>query len=397
MNRELLTKRKPSSAPKDSGSGQGSALALEMKTPLIHAISDMPWPAAILDRNLCILNLSQGWRLHLPIEISEWKGRSLVEVFSFQFSGWSSACEDCLRGLSYRGQEEKFRDSQGNDRVLHWEIHPWWTPDGHVGGPILYINETTNRVRLEKELSEARASKVMAAQLSAVGEMAASVAHEINNPLAILQGKATILQKLARENRITEEKVLQESEKMIRASQRISRILQSLKFVARNGERDPLISCHIPSVLAEVLELASERFRSNNVQLKISVNPEHRVYCRQVQLGQVLLNLLNNAFDAVFGFEKAWVDVQSFSVGEKIYISVTDSGNGLIPEVANKIMQPFFTTKELGQGTGLGLSISRAIVEAHDGRLFLDDSGPHTRFVIELPQGNGNEQVLLAG
>ncbi len=365
-----------------------AALAMDPNNwdSIAQVISLSPNPMALLDRQSKLLALSEGWCAQLPVESENWQGQPLTSVFPFQFSGWAMACEDCLKGFSHCGPVEKFVDAQLVERTLQWQLRPWWTDVGHVGGIILYVEEMTCQVQLEKELEEARANRVLAAQLSAVGEMAASVAHEINNPLAILQGKATILQKLGRQGTLSIEKVIQEADKMIHASMRISKILQSLRFVARNGDQDPLVSCHVLSVLEEVLELAEDRFRNHNIDLRLNVDRQHWVLCRQVQLGQVLLNLMNNAFDAVYGNAGAWLEVRSFVLADKVYLAVTDSGQGLVPEVAEKIMRPFFTTKGLGKGTGLGLSISQAIIEGHGGRLFLDDSGPHTCFVIELPK-----------
>ena len=98
----------------------------------------------------------------------------------------------------------------------------------------------------------------------------------------------------------------------------------------------------------------------------------------------MLLNLLNNAFDAVQALPEKWVRVMVSEEGDSVNISVTDSGRGIPREIADKAMQPFFTTKPVGKGTGLGLSISNAIVEAHHGRLWIDSRGPNTRIILSL-------------
>jgi signal transduction histidine kinase len=103
----------------------------------------------------------------------------------------------------------------------------------------------------------------------------------------------------------------------------------------------------------------------------------------------VILNLLNNAVDAVGPLADKWVEVQVKGIGEEVEISVMDSGSGIPEKLRDKIGQPFFTTKTIGQGTGLGLSISKGIVEAHGGRLSLDLECEHTRFLVRLPKGGG--------
>jgi len=105
------------------------------------------------------------------------------------------------------------------------------------------------------------------------------------------------------------------------------------------------------------------------------------------------LNLLNNAFDAVSNFEQKekWVRLTVERLPRGVEFSMTDSGPGIPRELRPKIMQPFFTTKPVGQGTGLGLSISRGIIEAHSGRFYLDETSERTRFVVWLPALDGPE------
>jgi C4-dicarboxylate-specific signal transduction histidine kinase len=111
------------------------------------------------------------------------------------------------------------------------------------------------------------------------------------------------------------------------------------------------------------------------------------VLCREVQLSQVIINLVNNASDAIIDLPEKWIelDVTKDETGKKIIISLTDSGNGIPQEIAKKLMTAFFSTKGVGKGTGLGLSISQKIINEHQGDLFLDQSCQHTRFIIELP------------
>jgi C4-dicarboxylate-specific signal transduction histidine kinase len=121
------------------------------------------------------------------------------------------------------------------------------------------------------------------------------------------------------------------------------------------------------------------------VNLDIVAVEDGQVNCRPTQLSQVLLNLLSNAFDAVSALSEKWVRLTVTQEEQKLIIKVIDSGNGIPSDIAEKIMQPFFTTKVIGKGTGLGLSISRGIIESHEGALFYDPSEKNTTFVIELP------------
>ena len=108
--------------------------------------------------------------------------------------------------------------------------------------------------------------------------------------------------------------------------------------------------------------------------------------CRSTQIEQVLLNLLSNSYDAIVNTPGPWILIVVKSNGQTAEISVTDSGKGIAPEIVSKIMQPFYTTKEVGKGTGLGLSISLGIIKSHHGEFYYDQNSKNTRFVIQLPK-----------
>ncbi len=108
--------------------------------------------------------------------------------------------------------------------------------------------------------------------------------------------------------------------------------------------------------------------------------------CRPAQVLQVLVNLLNNAFDAIQNNTEKWVRLGVEDAGDQLVISVTDSGKGIPSETAQQTLQAFFTTKPPGKGTGLGLSLSREIAESHHGSLTIDTKKPNTCFVLRLPK-----------
>ena len=215
--------------------------------------------------------------------------------------------------------------------------------------------------------------------------MASGIAHEINNPLAIIKGKAYQILKRLENGEVNVDFLSKEVSKIEQNSLRIVKIIKGLRTFSRHGEADPFKGVSFKSILDDVLELCYERFKYQGVELKVSGDLSTEIRCQETQLAQVVLNLINNAHDAVVDTPKPWVHVHADNDGESLRITVTDSGPGISEEIAQKIMQPFFTTKEVGMGTGLGLSISKGIVEIHGGRLFLDRNCPNTRFVIDLP------------
>ena len=175
---------------------------------------------------------------------------------------------------------------------------------------------------------------------------------------------------------------------------RIAGIVRSLQTLSRDAEQDPRQLVELGAIIEETLGICREKFRNAGVELRAEPIPAGiGVLCRPNEISQVLLNLLNNAFDAVEGREERWVGVKVRREGGKVEILVEDSGPGVPEENRERILEPFFTTKPVGKGTGLGLSISRVLLERHSGRLRLDEAADCTRFIIELPS-HEQEQKL---
>lgn len=236
--------------------------------------------------------------------------------------------------------------------------------------------------------------KIMAsAKMASLGEMAGGVAHEINNPLAVIQGKSyQIITKLEKQS-FDPQKVKTDLEKIIAHTERIAKIVSGLRSFSRNANQDPMAEFKVHQTINEVLDFCSARFKNHGVELEINV-PENLIFeCRSVQISQVLLNLIYNSFDAVQTLEHKWIRVEAKDLNEFIEIRITDSGHGIPSQVAERMMDPFFTTKELGKGTGLGLSVSLGIIEDHNGKLTYDSFSPNTCFNILLPKKQNAAQL----
>lgn len=264
--------------------------------------------------------------------------------------------------------------------------HTVWTNVKLSNGNVISIGQDVGeKKRQEQLIKDQQARMISSAKLSSLGEMASGIAHEINNPLAIIKGKAYHILKKLEAGEVNNEFLIKEISKIEQNSLRIVKIIKGLRTFSRHGEGDPFQVVTFKSLLDDVLELCYERFKYQGVLLKTTGDLSTDILCQETQIAQVLLNLINNAYDAVSTMPDPWVEVNVYKGEEFIRISVTDSGHGITFEIAAKIMQPFFTTKEVGVGTGLGLSISKGIIEMHDGNFYLDHNCPNTRFVIELP------------
>jgi signal transduction histidine kinase len=241
------------------------------------------------------------------------------------------------------------------------------------------------RERAERELAESRQTAITAAKMAALGEMSASVAHEVNNPLSAILLRAQRLDMLARTDTVDVAAVRKTAHDIDRTVDRIRRIVDALRAFARQGDEDPLRPERLAPIIEDTVELCHHRFRLRGVELTVDPIPDGvLVLCRGTQIAQVLLNLLSNAYDAVENQDERWVRISVTAGDAEVQIAVVDSGPGVPKEIAARIMEPFYTTKEIGRGTGLGLSLSGGIAAAHGGRLELDAGARPTRFVLTL-------------
>jgi two-component system, NtrC family, sensor kinase len=242
------------------------------------------------------------------------------------------------------------------------------------------------RQKVEKLLDIKKLATAGTAKMSALGEMAAGIAHEINNPLAVIVGRAGTLIDLAESDRLNADQVKVAAQSIETTCLRISKTIRSLGAFARDGEKDELQFVPVAALISDTLELCRERFKTHGVELRIDVpSSALSVQCRSVQITQVMVNLLNNAFDAVAGLSsERWVVISVTQKNEICEISVSNGGPTIPDDIRERIMQPFFTTKPPGKGTGLGLSISQRILDSHESVLELDPSARHTRFSFKL-------------
>ena len=255
---------------------------------------------------------------------------------------------------------------------------------------LVLVRDVTDRNQALRALEQQRLEIVAASRMSELGMMASGVAHEINNPLAVISGVAEQLRKLIERPDLTagqDRTAAQLTDKIIRNANRIERIIANMKAFARDGASDPLRTCSIATIIADALDLCEARFAAHGVRLDVPTVPKNlAIECRPAQIVQVLVNLLTNSFDAVEKMPEPWVKIDFAATRESIELGVVDSGPGMDPLVREQALQPFFSTKEIGKGSGLGLTISKGIVENHHGSLAIDHSGGHTRFVVRLPR-----------
>ena len=248
------------------------------------------------------------------------------------------------------------------------------------------LRDTTKEIRRrEQELRDKQEQLVQTAKLATIGELTTGVAHELNDPLnniGLYIGNVLDLMVLETWDSERIERDLGRAKQQVAKATEIINHLRTFGRAAPR-QREPV---EINGVIESSVSLFSEQFRLREVELVLELAAENpSVLGNPIQLEQVLLNLLNNARDAVAGSDEKRFRVSS-RVGQGwVRVMVQDSGPGVPKELEERIFDPFFTTKEVGQGTGLGLSIVYGIVNDHEGQIYLDRTTEGARFVMELP------------
>lgn len=294
--------------------------------------------------------------------------------------------EDIAAG-NVRDYEMTLQTKSGEKRIVAWNSLNRFDHHNNLIEVVGFGNDLTDRIRAEEKLKVQSMVSATSNKMSALGGMAAGMAHEINTPLSTL---LLLCDKLGRDISaapLDKSKASRDLQLMKSTVLRIDKIIKGLKSFSRNGEQDEFIRIPLLSVVEDTLTLCGDKFKVGMVEVEIDPRlREVTVECQVVQLSQVLLNLLNNSYDALEHLEEKWVKITVDVDSHFVVLSVIDSGRGISPDVIEKMMNPFYTTKEIGKGTGLGLSVSQGIIEHHHGQLHYDRSQEHTTFRIKLPK-----------
>lgn len=251
----------------------------------------------------------------------------------------------------------------------------------------IQVSNILARLTARRREAEHLAALIHASKMASLGEIVAGVAHELNNPLYTLAMIAQLLRRMNDRGSLSKTELQTQVNRIETSVERMSKIVLELRDFSRDSSRDPMREVKLDHLIAQTTDLCYTRFQNGGVELVVeSVPPNWLVECRESQILQVLLNLLNNAFDACRRLNTRWINVRCADEGDAYTVRVTDSGLGIEPTIAKRIMNPFFTTKPPGEGTGLGLSISSNILTDHGGSVRLDRESPHTSFVITIPK-----------
>jgi C4-dicarboxylate-specific signal transduction histidine kinase len=261
---------------------------------------------------------------------------------------------------------------------------------------LLFFNVRSAKTRIRKihqeyrdkleRMTTDRDSKLFGqSKYSELGMMSAGIAHEINNPLAVIQARTTQLLRMYRDPDKQHE-LGEGLQQILYTSERINRTVQGIREFIRQDDKHPDQEIPLKKIVDDVLAFCGQRMKNHGVNLRFYNIDQFKVVGNKVQIEQIFLNLLNNAFDAIEFLPDKWIEISAHDANEKLQIFVKDSGSGIPAEIAKKIMEPFYSTKDAGKGTGLGLALASGIAQKHGGSLSYVQKANHTTFLLEFPK-----------
>jgi nitrogen-specific signal transduction histidine kinase len=352
------------------------ASVLESATICVMAM-DSEWKVNYVNRNAKKLLNVQGDML----------GMTLWEAFPVD----QPATRQVLLKVMETRQPAAYEKYYGPlDLSVTVQAHPW-----DEGGVAIFFSDVSEQKRIGRELEWEHAQRDQRNEVLA--RLSSGLAHEIKNPLAIIHARASDLAEMVADGEMpSAAQVAKTCASIVQTSDRAIRILRGVAAMARVATHDPMAPADVSAMVGQAVELVAGRYKTRGILLETDVPPGlPMVECREVQISQILVNLLNNAFDAVDGDKRSerWVRVQvSTQFGaqhenhlELLQIDVIDGGPGVTPEHRERLMETFFTTKSMGAGIGIGLSVSRTIAEEHGGQLELRECDGHTCFRLTMP------------
>ena len=285
-----------------------------------------------------------------------------------------SLCVSCPKSEPWRSGEQTHLRADGSQFPAAVTVTPIKDSRGRARASVTVTRDLTDERRVAEQLRQSD-------KMSALGELVAGVAHEVNNPLT---GISAFAQLLLDEEMTADQ--LESVQYIKRESDRAVAVVRDLlAFARKSGPRTSEID--VNAMIEQTVRLRSYGLRTSNIEVQLLLDPAVlRVSGDERQLQQVLLNLIVNAEQAMSTSNLRHLGIRTANAGNRVCISVSDTGPGMTSEVRTRIFEPFFTTKPEGAGTGLGLSVSYGIIQSHGGSLAVDSApGAGATFRITLP------------
>ena len=348
---------------------------LRSRNTLRAFFDSTPTSIYIVDRNYTLIAINMSRAHIVQQQPSEIVGKICHRIL-FNRDEPCAGCRVADTVLSGKETERIERRWEEDGNPLEFEIttHPIHNENGEIIQAFIFEEDVTEKRRLEATL-------VQSEKLAAVGQLAAGVAHEINNPLTAIIANAQLLKRIVPED----EEMLEMLDLISTAGDRASQVVRNLLDFSRKEHYD-FAPTNINDTISKTIALVQHELLSRSIEL--TFDPEENlptVLASYDHLQGVWLNLLLNAVDAIDA-DVGKICVVTKKHGSEIRVTILDTGKGISQERISRIFEPFYTTKEPGRGTGLGLSVCHRTIKQHGGHILVDSQiGSGTEFTVILP------------
>lgn len=253
----------------------------------------------------------------------------------------------------------------------------------------LDLEQSNKELQVSQEALINQTTKLVhTSRLAALGEMSAGIAHEVNNPLAVISGSIQQIERMVKRGDVNPDTLLNLSSRTLGSIDRVSKIISGLRHFSQQSDSNPRVVTSLKDIIEDTNNFCSELLAARQIKLQIDPIPEIKILCHPIHMSQVLINLIKNAEDALENEKRQEERFVRLSFSEKnglVMIFVINGGDPIPQDLREKLFQPFFTTKPVGKGTGLGLSISHGLMREHNGDLVLDSHSEKTTFIMQIP------------
>lgn len=328
----------------------------------------------------------ESWNAQMEVMFAKSRAEALRQPISALFPVDFVSRFNAVREEQGTHTLYKFRLAlpSGESRVANIAIAPLVTRNFVTIGRIILVDDITDRIQMEAQLTQSE-------KLSSIGLLAAGVAHEVNTPLAVISSYAQMLTKHMRDD----ERLAPVLEKITQQTFRASEIVNGLLNFSRTSGSE-FTNVDLNELLRDTLVLLEHQLKTAQIRVETNFDPQlPPIHGNRGKLQQVVLNLMLNAKDAMFGLPNSTLRIATFRGTGRVLVRIQDTGTGIEREHLNRIYDPFFTTKTKPQegghkGTGLGLAVTYGIMQEHAGKIHVESEvGVGTAFQLEFPVSAG--------
>lgn len=282
----------------------------------------------------------------------------------------------------------------GHQLSYNMTISPYELESGKNSYALIQFHDTTQIVEREKYLEdkqriidERREDRFFKERLHSLGDITTSMAHEINNPLAVLEMNNRVLEKYLTKNNIMDPKLKELINNTDQSVYKISNLIKNVRELSVDY-RTEFENINLGELLNTSLKLFTKKIEEEKIDVRINKSSSlfsTSYYGSKTLIGQMFLNLTANAIYAQSKLVDRWIDIDAIKLDDDIIIRFSDAGDGIPEKIRKSIFLPFYTTKDIGEGTGIGLSTVKKIVDAHGGEVKIDEDAKNTTFLVRLP------------